>query len=477
MIMPVQRLARYNLLLAEILKHSNKDSEYDDLERAVATIKQTNDYVNMQILEYNNRIKMETLSNAMSASGCPKEIFNLLGDDRKLLFEHNNVGLESIKSQTQCNDLDMFIFNDLILFMKHVTLPQEEKSFSFTNLIYTTIEEEKKPERELRYENRIHLNVDPFPWIKNIGQDCTFQIITRRDVFIITAPTNEVKQLWMKQIATCLDQFTITSRAKVLTTMQLCPPVIIKHVRQPSPSTPTPRRQASLLDFFSRKSTEEYSYHTHSLIDRTLFPTRDFISDERYFVRDERDLGKYKMKKIVENDVVIKANTTFIDETHEALPDELQFFKGDLMILVERISEDFWLAKKLGMNCDSERKKQIIEASLPNEYEICKQLSTETEISHVVTINEEELIRDKSKELEFNLKVLDSLTTEREGLPRTTSLSSFFRLQLEDEVSFKNLINLPNERDQVGIIPAKFFVEIQANMTLRKIHKLLQTRE
>src|SRR5690242_13584490 len=127
----------------------------------------------------------------------------------------------------------MFIYNDVLLFMKHVAIAQqtEKTGCYFAGLIYIGGEEEKKEETkyELQYENRIHLDVKPFPWIKDCNDAKSFQIITRRDVFTIHAPNYDKKVAWIKVIVGCLDAIAkktpslINNRAKFQTRDQLRP--------------------------------------------------------------------------------------------------------------------------------------------------------------------------------------------------------------------------------------------------------------
>jgi hypothetical protein len=485
MIMPIQRLAKYKLLLSEILKKTTTDqTDYDDLYNAVELVKYTNEYVNMQIREYNNAIKMESLAKAMSATGCPSEIFDLLSPNRRLLHEESDVGLESIKNDSCMFNLNMFLFNDVILFMKKVIIYVEEErsnGYSFASLISMGEEAEKKEIEELHYENRIHLDAEPAPWIKDVCDEKSFQIITRRDVFIVYAPNEETKMSWMKRIIECLDAIlqeksTPPKRAKVLTKYQLRPPpIILKSPRTArSPHSPSHKKSASLLDFFTyRKQVDEVSYLTHALIDRTLFPTRNFL-DDLLQIRSEEELASLKSKRISEHDIVVKAMSTFIDDTHEALPDEIQFSKGDLMLVCEKINEDFWICQKLGVNCEPDKKQQLIDESVPSEYEQLKIFSEDIFPNHYVQIKEEIFKQEKTRQISFDMSIVNKLPSDERTLARPSSFSSFFTLRLptEEETLLANLINLPSEFGQIGIVPAKFFIEIQPTSVL-KLSKLL----
>eukprot|EP01156_Anaeramoeba_ignava_P022240 Anaeramoba_ignava/c20412_g1_i2.p2 GENE.c20412_g1_i2~~c20412_g1_i2.p2 ORF type:complete len:330 (-),score=87.67 c20412_g1_i2:1450-2439(-) len=69
LILPVQRIPRYNLLIQTILKYTPKEhSDYDNLNKALDTTKEISDWINTNIKKLENRRKMVEIRSAFDSS-------------------------------------------------------------------------------------------------------------------------------------------------------------------------------------------------------------------------------------------------------------------------------------------------------------------------------------------------------------------------------------------------------------------------
>jgi hypothetical protein len=473
LIMPVQKLPRYNLLLQEMLKKTNKlHRDFEDLTKALEVMKVTNDHVNTMIREYNNSQKMQNIAQVIKNTGMTD--FELVAENRKFIFdEEKNVGVYSLKLDMRRNNLMMHVYNDVIVLMRYdlivqdlsVDMPEKKKGFRFKGLIQ--VEEEKvepaptivqEPQYELVYENHILLGIDPLPWIKDSTNN-SFQIVTGGDLFTFYAPNEAKKSFWIKTIVDCLEKITKQNlqlkkrRARIQTKEQLTPPL---PVIQLAPPTKTPNRRhttigkrKSIFGFLSQRASDdpdiiaalpkEVSYHTHPLISHVLLPKRDTtemidFAPNPLRPRTQEELSRYKAKGVMECDAVVRAMSTLTDSEKSIPADELTFHKGDILIVFEKLSKDYWLAKKLGLNCNPNRKKELVDGQMPTEYDALKRImrqqrsekkiipgkETEPEKvlrrinSHFIQLDDNAIFSSKEKEFSFDFIPEDDIQEEED---------------------------------------------------------------
>ncbi|EGC30814.1 hypothetical protein DICPUDRAFT_83267 [Dictyostelium purpureum] len=115
LIMPVQRIPRYELLFREILKYTNQNSpEYQKLLEAHQSIHKINDYINNNKKLRENKDRVVTI--AKELKGCPDSLFK---SSRRWIKE----GILDItcSSKKYNGQFNVYLFNDLIVLGKHKT--------------------------------------------------------------------------------------------------------------------------------------------------------------------------------------------------------------------------------------------------------------------------------------------------------------------------------------------------------------------
>ncbi|KAL0481646.1 intersectin [Acrasis kona] len=523
MVMPVQKLPRYNLLIKEILQlTSSYHRDHGDLQKALDVIKETNSLVNLKIKEYNNWKKTESLASVVEESGCSRTEFNLSGDqDRKLVLEHRHVGLKCQVQNIDSTDLDMFLFSDYIVFFKRGSFAPTELhqvGFSFVGLIYVQAEEEQSSNLEenynLQYVQRIRLASTELPWIKDIDNH-SYQVITKANTFTIIHQTEDQKVSSIKSIVQCLDLITKTDPVKykkhaiMLRDEDINPIQIPKSPRKSSDSPSTPTR--TLLDVIIRRKVDDpLSYINFPTINHTHFPPRDLTSPTTMLL-DKQELATLKQYKLAPTDQLARAMSTFIDETFEAQPDEITFRKGDLVVIHKGLNQDYCLVGKLGINVDPDYKKLLIKNAVPRDYDSLKKLmkaqrstrhitpSKETENqkvlrkleNHFIQLDTTHIENEVNEQLNMDISDLQVLlpnTVKEPDVTNRNSWSTFFFRSQNDSVHhqfhhdqesslFKCVINKYEENGQAGIVPSRFFLQIQNPIVRDNFVKLYEKRE
>ena len=115
LIMPVQRIPRYNLLLKDLIDHTTAEHpDYKYLQKALESTKSVATYVNSSVNKLNNMNQIAQLQQSLGSS-CP----NLMAAHRILLFGGK---LKRVQTNvTNTTPVRIYLFNDVILFT-HKTL-------------------------------------------------------------------------------------------------------------------------------------------------------------------------------------------------------------------------------------------------------------------------------------------------------------------------------------------------------------------
>lgn len=166
LIMPVQRLPRYELLLKDLLRHTEESHpDYQNLQMAYEKIRQTTMMVNERSKEFeqrNNVLKVKELINGLND-------FELIQPDRSLIMEG-----ELIKVCKKANKPRYFyLFNDLIVYgigFEKITVSE----YFFLKTV------------KLNYDNRY---------------EHSFQIINDTKSFSVICPDEKTKEKWMTAIS------------------------------------------------------------------------------------------------------------------------------------------------------------------------------------------------------------------------------------------------------------------------------------
>jgi hypothetical protein len=125
LIMPVQRLPRYEMLLRALLKLTEVyHADYDNLERAVAAVKAINDHVNLKKKESDNRELVLSASERIQGFPGLIQAHRMFVREGPLEFSASANPKKTKKRELQ----HFFLFNDLILRTK----PSKKKGGQFT---------------------------------------------------------------------------------------------------------------------------------------------------------------------------------------------------------------------------------------------------------------------------------------------------------------------------------------------------------
>eukprot|EP01094_Clydonella_sp_ATCC50884_P016755 TRINITY_DN2808_c0_g1_i1.p1 TRINITY_DN2808_c0_g1~~TRINITY_DN2808_c0_g1_i1.p1 ORF type:complete len:447 (-),score=119.72 TRINITY_DN2808_c0_g1_i1:258-1520(-) len=116
LIMPIQRIPRYNMLIADLVKHTEEDSDdYGPLIQAKELVLTIAAAVEHTSVHAENSAKMMTLASTLLFNRVPK--VKLLESHRKLLWDLDKVST-ALPSGNDTGQLHLYVFNDLLLFTR-----------------------------------------------------------------------------------------------------------------------------------------------------------------------------------------------------------------------------------------------------------------------------------------------------------------------------------------------------------------------
>lgn len=187
LILPVQRIPRYNMLLGEIIKHTKKDeSDYEHLVSALDLIQKVAVTVNDHVKELEIRQKIIDIGNSIANS------IDIIAPSRKYVTE-GTVFLISNKHGL-CSRY-VFLFNDLILF---TSIKAQNDDFDLLHLIQGT------SQHKYSFRSAVSFTNTPICWINDVEDgeivQNAFQFVSPNKTWTLFFKTKEEKLQWMNHI-------------------------------------------------------------------------------------------------------------------------------------------------------------------------------------------------------------------------------------------------------------------------------------
>jgi len=233
LIMPIQRMPRYNMLLERIVKTTwDKHSEYNSLCNALREMQKLTSGINERkreaenkgrIMEIQSSLKCDTRlelvipSRRLIKEGCLTQTAVIGGDvtvpDLKLLAKLSNTiskksNLDSFrdpkKIPTMADLVYCFLFNDTIVFAK-------PSSKSYTTLLSNSQRQTNKNVdlKSLKFIKQCSLKNISAENVDGIGYKNYFKLnIANENPLFFMVDTEEQKQLWVTEINNCIDVLT-----------------------------------------------------------------------------------------------------------------------------------------------------------------------------------------------------------------------------------------------------------------------------
>mmetsp|Transcript_8088 Transcript_8088/g.34037 ORF Transcript_8088/g.34037 Transcript_8088/m.34037 type:complete len:491 (-) Transcript_8088:82-1554(-) len=177
LIMPVQRLPRYEMLLKDILKHTWVDHpDYEDLQQAVGIINGIATFVNERKREEENFSKMADVQRRMVGKKTP----DLVQPHRKWMKEGELLELEQGGKEVERY---LFLFTDMLL------CANQKGQVNFKKLAQT-----------IRYNNQWCLDVEDLK-VDLHADGVTFRMMSLGELRMLRAASPEERDAWLSAIA------------------------------------------------------------------------------------------------------------------------------------------------------------------------------------------------------------------------------------------------------------------------------------
>jgi len=520
LIMPVQRIPRYNLLLKELLKNTSQyHRDYETLVKALDAMKEIASYVNDKIKELESVNHMINIAGRMqkqlSKHALTKQLivatrlFKFSVGGRQIAFVHSRRAKRWLpcapnEKNSSGAEPHLIVFNDLLLVCNNPGFLEQEKEkekfFDADSYAF--------PYEQLSLDYAIRLapaslsldgsassssKVDEssekmrLPWMieldNNNEHKHAFMLIAEHDILTLYFRSDDSKYEFMKTMAELLDG-------------------ALK--RDPSLKD----HRALFLDYSDTSS--DASAKTKSKMPCNItrehmpkFSSKKKLQEFKESITEEK---LEKVKELEEKDCVgfCAASVNFADANPELW--ELNFHEGDVMAIVEKIKKGkkYWMVKKCGLNVSPARRNQLLENKLPETYkdmltlmryqqadksrEKWKKPAALRKIeNHIIKVDKktDKEIQELSEQLDMrSLLVTDDKPTSLSKKDRKSLSAASFnqiqfeRAQQEDHLLtfLQQLTNVYAEKNEVGVIPQKYVVELPKLMDM-KILQLLAKRE
>ncbi len=231
---PTTRLARYPLLLENVLKYTAEDNpDTKDIPRAIAMIKEFLQRVNDESGKAENQFNLRQLQQALkwTGTGVPEK-----GDHLKLLEEGRQLVYKGAlkKSATDTSEVHVYLFNHAILFVRQKTNNRQEelrvykKPIPLELLIITQMDEviprlgiSKRPSSSLIPGAKAAINGPKAAASGKEGFPITFRHIGKGGYDLtLYASTHIQRRKWMENIEE--QQEKLRSRGNFYTKTVLC---------------------------------------------------------------------------------------------------------------------------------------------------------------------------------------------------------------------------------------------------------------
>eukprot|EP01113_Clastostelium_recurvatum_P034608 TRINITY_DN4714_c0_g1_i4.p1 TRINITY_DN4714_c0_g1~~TRINITY_DN4714_c0_g1_i4.p1 ORF type:complete len:1170 (-),score=340.73 TRINITY_DN4714_c0_g1_i4:32-3541(-) len=193
LIMPVQRLPRYELMLRELIKYTDPTHvDHDNLKNAHQQIQNTNNYINERKRNSDGRMRMITL--AKMIKDCP---IDLVAAHRFCLHE----GVVSVSSsrKQESGAYYFFLFNDVLM----ATKKKDPHFYSSSPAVF-------------HYHHHYDLSTPPVPTLTDVPDSTMFRLVEGRldsiDVNILTfsSASSQEKAVWIENLEYALHRVRST---------------------------------------------------------------------------------------------------------------------------------------------------------------------------------------------------------------------------------------------------------------------------
>ncbi|XP_049919548.1 guanine nucleotide exchange factor DBS isoform X4 [Epinephelus moara] len=323
---PVQRITKYQLLLKELLKYSKGCDGCDDLQEALSSIlgilKAVNDSMHLiAITGYEGNLS---------------ELGRLLMQGSFSVWTEHKKGHAKVKDLARFKPMQrhLFLHEKALLFCKK----REENGEGY----------EKAPSYSFKHS----LSMSAVGITESAkGDNKKFEIWcnSRDEVFIVQAPTPEIKTAWLNEIRKVLTQ-----------QLKACRDASQQKSSDSVSPSPTSNTSISLSPFRSsgqknQKKQEEKKAETSSVSDSSSSPkhkgwNKASLSVDASEENDGYSSGEDPMNSDPEDDVGRKlapGKYTVVADCEKAGPQELSVKSGDMVQLIREGEEGQWFVKNL----------------------------------------------------------------------------------------------------------------------------------
>lgn len=307
-----------------------------------------------------------------------------------------------------------------------------------------------------------------------------FMFITENDIFTLYFRSDDKKYEFMKNMAEILDG-------------------ALK--RDPSLKD----HRALFLDYTSATDKSNKSKVPPSVITREQMPkfsSKKKLQEFKEFMTEDR---VEKTKSLEDKDGLgfCVATVNFSEANSEL--NEINFYEGDVMAIFAKIKKGkkYWLVRKCGLNVSPVRRNQLLENKLPETYKEMLTLMRNQQAdktrekwkkpaalrkieNHIIKVDKktDQEIKELSEQLDmrFLLTADDSTASlskkDRKSLSVATFNQKQFEQQQEDELLtfLQQLTNVYAEKNEVGVVPQKYMVELPKQIDI-KVLQLIAKRE
>eukprot|EP01080_Neovahlkampfia_damariscottae_P005860 gene5860-9688_t len=365
LILPIQRIPRYELLLSDLLKFTPKEHEdYEDIQNSITQIKNVAIFVNQNLKYFKEKEKLREIVRSMKNLPKGLEFTNrrFLSDSRVRLVSKDGL----------CEEVYLFIFNDLFLICR-------EKTFS----------------HNLYFQHSISLTKQPFLWINDVYDtefiENAFEIVESSNTFFLICDDYTHKIELLKRLLCQIDEITdfnadIAEKRAILKgfddknrekekekqekkmkltgnigkriSMNLSQMVSGSPAKQSSKSgTATPNPSSSIQK--NRNSTN----NIFSLSKKTKKP-EIYPKNRKELIVELDYMKSFKLLGYNDCHCICRSKDSFNSYLFtDKLEDEIYYNEHDLFLVfaskIKHSNIEWSLVKKVGMNCSPANRKRI----------------------------------------------------------------------------------------------------------------------
>jgi len=204
LIMPIQRLPRYELLFADLLRNTEEDhKDYKDIKECLEQIKIIVNFINELKRQADSDLRIEVVQKKVIGKEKPTSLYQ----EGRLLIREGKLNL--VSSHAKETQLYVFLFSDIFLASKTTSIRK--------NLI----------DRTLRYEHEKTMSlagftvedVTPGEHKGYINENC-FKLVTKSGNIMFKAINQYQKNSWMTDISQAISKLPVNESNDPLTNSQ-----------------------------------------------------------------------------------------------------------------------------------------------------------------------------------------------------------------------------------------------------------------